>query len=57
MTLRERAELRTELIQILHRANTGLITQDTGDTTRYSAMADAVIDYFTAPARWPRRAA
>ena len=39
-------QLRAELAQILHHANTGLITRDGGDHTHYEAMAIAAIDHF-----------
>lgn len=35
---------REELCRILHDANTGRITPEATDTTRYGAMADAVLD-------------
>lgn len=37
------APTREELCRILHDANTGRITPDDADPTRYGAMADAVL--------------
>ena len=42
--IEDRAQLREYLARILHDANTGRITPDPADTTKYGAMADALIE-------------
>ncbi len=51
MTAPARVSLRDELARILREANTGRITPEAGDPTRYSAMAEAALERLVATAR------
>lgn len=42
--LNQRAVLREQIARILHDANTGKIVPDSSDPTKYSAMAEALIE-------------
>lgn len=46
---RARGSLREAIARILHDANTGRITPDSSDPTKYGAMADALIDQGIGP--------